>query len=101
MELSRGLKNCLLLAMEDPDLDFEETVDTGLRLYAESIGGVIEIEDEEEGMEMVGECFRFVIDAVLGNLEDMGVIEMKGVDPEEGVVWGLSEGVEGLLGPRP
>lgn len=90
MIIDDNMKNCLRLAMNDESLDFPQTVQAGFRLYAESFG-VIEVEDDEDGEELVESAFNFVADTVLENLMLKGFVEPSAVDENGEILYGLTE----------
>lgn len=78
--LPDSLKRCVRIAMENESLTSEETVSEAFRLHYELTGGPIDVEDDEEGMNLVREAFAFVADEVLHGLVLKGVMEFAGVD---------------------
>lgn len=94
MLLSDGLRRCLLLAMDNEDLNIEQTVYEAFKLHYEITGQTIEIDDEEEGEELVRSCFNFIADEVLNNLILKGAMEVKGVDENGELTFGLTEGYQ-------
>lgn len=80
MNLPDSMKRCLQLMMENEELSTEEVVFGAFKLHFEITGGPIDIEDDEEGMEVVRSAFAFVADEVLHSLVLKGVMEFAGVD---------------------
>jgi hypothetical protein len=83
MEISQEMKDCLMLAMEDGELDFQETVYEGFRIYHSRNNGPIEVEDEDEALELTQKCFSFVLDVTLSNLVLAGAVEIAGMEDGE------------------
>jgi hypothetical protein len=78
-KLSEKLKECLVLAMNDPTLDISETIEYGIHLFVQAAGEPIEVEDEEEFFKLFEECQKFVIDEVIAHLILKGQIEVAGM----------------------
>lgn len=89
--LSEELKECLRLAIAgNPELDFADTTVEGIKLYAEA-NGPIQIEDDDEGYELFQACTRFILDEVITELILKGLIEVKGIDENGDLVYGLTQ----------
>lgn len=80
MQLSEELKDCLRQVLkEQPDLDFEDTVRAGFTVYLIKFGRPVQVEDDEEGVELVKACLNFVMDELIAELILDGIFEVKGI----------------------
>lgn len=89
MPLNDEIKSCLRLAMTNSQADFGEIVEEGLKLYSDSIGGPIQVEDEEEAEELIQSCLYFVLDETVSGMILEGIVEVKGVDDNGDLMYGL------------
>lgn len=87
--LNEKMKECLRLAMVNTQFDFGEVVEEGLRLYTESTGGPVEVENEEEAHEFIEECMKYVLDETLSQMILDGLVEVKGIDEHGDMMYGL------------
>lgn len=84
IELNQTMQDCLIEANDgNPDLDYVETVIEAMRMYVNVVGEPIEMVDEEEGEEFLNRAVIFLIDCVLFNLVEKGMVEVVGIEGEE------------------
>jgi hypothetical protein len=84
IELNDTMRDCLIEANNDcPDLDWVDTVIEAFTRYVSIVGSPMEIESDEEGEELMNAAVRFLIDCVLFNMVDKGVIELDGMEDGE------------------
>lgn len=90
MLLNEELKNCLMLAAEDDTLDIDETLHQGFVLYVDQYG-VIEVDDDDEGLELVKQAYSFLADLTLNSLIMKGMMEFSAVDENGEMLYGMTE----------
>lgn len=84
IELNETMKECLIDANNEcPELDYVDTVIEAFYRYVNIMGCPVEIESEEEGEELFNKCISFLIDCVLFNLIEKGVVEFDGIEDGE------------------
>lgn len=84
IELNQTMQDCLIEANDNnPDFDYVETVIEAMRMYVNVVGEPIEMVDEEEGEEFLNRAVIFLIDCVLFNLVEKGMVEVVGMEGEE------------------
>lgn len=86
IELNDIMKDCIIEANNDyPDLDYVDTVMQAFQDYYSMVGAPIEFESEKEGEEFFNKAVAFLIDCVLFNMVEKGIIEIEGF--EDGEFW--------------
>jgi hypothetical protein len=84
IELNQAMQDCIIEANDNnPDLDFMETIIEAMRMYVNLVGEPIQMEDEEEGEEFLNRAVTFLIDCVLFNLVNKGMVEVVGIEEGE------------------
>ncbi len=84
MELNKLMKDCLIDANNEyPDCDYADTVIKAFGKYVNIVGSPVEFVDEDEAEEYFKNCVFFVVDCVLWNMLDKGVIEIEGMEDDE------------------
>lgn len=84
IELNEVMKDCIIDANNEyPDLDYVDTVMQALRKYVNIVGAPIEMESDEEGESFLNEAIRFLVDCVLFNLIEKGLVNFEGIDDGE------------------
>lgn len=84
IELNQTMQDCIIEANNDfPDLDFIDTIVEAMRMYVNLVGEPIEMVDEVEGEEFLNRAVTFLIDCVLFNLVDKGLVEVAGIEDGE------------------
>lgn len=84
IELNEMMKHCLIEANNDyPDLDYADTVIQAFRDYVTIIGEPVQVESDEEGEELFNKAVVFLIDCVLFNLIEKGLVEVAGIEDGE------------------
>lgn len=84
VELDQVMQDCIIEANNEcPDLDYADTVIEAFRRYVSIMGAPVEIEDDEEGIELFNKCVTFLIDCVLFNLIEKGMVEVAGIEDGE------------------
>lgn len=84
VELNELMRDCLIEANNEyPDHDYVETVFEAFKKYVAITGGPVEIEGDEEGEQLMMECMTFLIDCLIFNLIEKGVVEFEGIEDGE------------------
>lgn len=82
--LNDTMRDCLIEANNDcPDLDWVDTVVEAFTRYKSITGGAWEVENDEEGETLMNAAVKFLIDCVLFNMVDKGIIEIDGMEDDE------------------
>lgn len=90
IELNELMKHCLIEANDSfPDLSFEDTVYEAFKTYVILTGKPLEIENDEEGFELLEKARIFVLDCVLLNMVRNGLIEVDGMEEDGDLVYKL------------
>lgn len=84
IELNQTMQDCLIEANNDcPDLDWVDTVIEAFTRYVSIVGAPVEVESDEEGEELFNAAVRFLVDCVLFNMVEKGIVEMEGMEDGE------------------
>lgn len=80
MELNELMKDCIIEADKNyPDADWNDTIIAAFTNYVNIVGEPLDIENEEEGMELLEKARFFLLDCVLFNMVRDGLIEIDAV----------------------
>lgn len=84
IELNQTMQDCIIEANNEcPDLDFVDTVIEAFTRYVHLVGEPLEIVDDEEGEDLFNRAITFLIDCVLFNLVEKGLVEVEGIEDGE------------------
>lgn len=84
IELNDTMRDCLIDANNEyPDFGYVDTVIEAVEKYVGLTGAPISMESEEEGIEFFNKSIRFLVDCVLFNLIEEGLVEMAGIEDGE------------------
>lgn len=84
MELNDVMRDCLINANNRyPEYGYIETAMEAVEMYVNITGVPIEMESEEEGIEFLQNAVRFLVDCVLFNLIEEGLVQMAGIEDGE------------------
>jgi hypothetical protein len=94
IDLNELMQKCLIDANDEfAELNFEDTVYEAFRSYVIITGEPLDIEDEEEGIELLEKARRFLLDCVLLNMVRDGLVEVDSLDEDGDFVYKLVEGI--------
>lgn len=81
VELDEVMKDCLIAANDNyPDASVMDTVVIAVQDYVAITEHPLEIENEEEGEAYLYACARFVVDCLIFNMVEKGVVEIEGFE---------------------
>lgn len=84
MELNDVMRDCLIhVNNEYPNYGYVDLVIKAIEKYVALTGTPIIMESDEEGEEFFQKAVRFLVDCVLFNLIEDGLIEMAGIENGE------------------
>ncbi len=82
-ELNELMKQCLIDAdNEHPEMNWDDTIVEAFRGYSILTGDILEFDSEEEGMEFLQKARYFLLDCVLWNMVEKGLIEIDAMDED-------------------
>lgn len=85
IELDDLMRECLIEAnSEYPDYDYVDTVVQAYKVYSNLVGP-LDFDGEVEGEEFFKSAVGFLVDCVLWDLVEKGVVEIDGI--EDGELW--------------
>ena len=83
-ELNELMRDCLIYVNNAyPNVGYVELVVEAVKKYVSLTGAPIVLEDEEDEIEFFNKAIRFLIDCVLFNLIEQGLVEMAGIEDGE------------------